>query len=58
MIILSFFKGKYTTKHFKVYPTLSGKYVSPWHDVPLVASSGMANLDYEINSEQYGLMRV
>lgn len=31
-------EGKYGTIHYKLYPMVGGKYVSPWHDVPLHAN--------------------
>ena len=43
-------EGIYGTKNFKLYPTISGKIVSAWHDVPLIADSsvGLYNMVVEI----------
>lgn len=43
-------EGKYGTTDFKVYPVVSGKMVSPWHDVPLLAdpTSQLYNFVVEI----------
>ena len=41
---------KYGTKDFKIYPTVGGKVVSPWHDLPLFSNenSKVYNLVVEI----------
>jgi 3'-phosphoadenosine 5'-phosphosulfate synthase len=43
-------EGKYATKNFKLFPTVDGKIVSPWHNVPLMAdkSKGLYNMVVEI----------
>ena len=43
-------EGIYSTKNFKLYPTIGGKIVSAWHDVPLIADSsvGLYNMVVEI----------
>ena len=43
-------EGKYGSKNFKLYPTINGKIVSPWHDIPLVADgiAGLYNMVVEI----------
>jgi 3'-phosphoadenosine 5'-phosphosulfate synthase len=41
-------EGVYGSKNYKLYPTVGGKIVSPWHDIPLDSGDGLYNMVVEI----------
>lgn len=51
-------EGRYGTKHFKLFPTIRGSVVSPWHDIPLVADSDKKLYNFIVEIPMYSTAKM
>lgn len=52
-------EGKYGTKNFKLYPTKStGAFLSPWHDIPLVADASARLYNFVVEIPMYSTAKM
>lgn len=51
-------EGQYGTKNFKLYPTVNGKYISPWHDVPLIANDEGTLVNFIVEIPMYSTAKM
>jgi 3'-phosphoadenosine 5'-phosphosulfate synthase len=49
---------KYGTKDFKIYPTVSGKTVSPWHDVPVFSNENTKTYNLVVEIPMYSTAKM
>jgi 3'-phosphoadenosine 5'-phosphosulfate synthase len=53
------YMGKFGTKNFKLYPLdKSGKAISPWHDIPLIADSQQKLYNFVVEIPMYSTAKV